>query len=87
MGKQDRSTGGGGEELSKLESILEELIEIGEDTDQRVEEFKKQQQGKSFLHAVLNIFQICTSKPHVCMCLYVVDCETTPLINIFPRLN
>ena len=37
MGKQERSTGGGGEELSELESILEELIKIGEDTDQRVE--------------------------------------------------
>ena len=38
MAKQERSTGGGGEELSELESILEELIEIGEDTDQTVEE-------------------------------------------------
>ena len=38
MAKQERSTGGGGEELSELESTLEELIEIGEDTDQRVEE-------------------------------------------------
>ena len=38
MAKEERSTGGGGEELSELESILEELIEIGEDTDQRAKE-------------------------------------------------
>ena len=38
MAKEERSTGGGGEELSELENLLEELIEIGEETDQKVEE-------------------------------------------------
>ena len=38
MAKEERGTGGGGEELSELESLLEELTEIGEETDQRLEE-------------------------------------------------
>ena len=38
MGKEERATGGGGSELSEWESILEELIEINEESEQRAAE-------------------------------------------------
>ena len=37
-GKEERSTGGGGSELSEGESILEELIEINNESEQRAAE-------------------------------------------------
>ena len=41
MGKEERSTGGGGVGLSEVEILLEELIEIEDDTNQRAEEDHK----------------------------------------------
>ena len=41
IAKQERSTGGGGEELSELESILEELIKIGKGERKAVEMRKR----------------------------------------------
>ena len=41
MGKEERSTGGGGVDLSEVEIFLEELIEIEDDTNQRAEEDHK----------------------------------------------
>lgn len=38
IAKENRGTGGCGEELSEVECILEDLTEIGDETDQRVEE-------------------------------------------------
>ena len=38
MEKEERSTGGGGVDLSEVEILLEELIEIEDDTNQRAEE-------------------------------------------------
>ena len=38
MGKQERSTGGGGVDLSEVEILLEDLIGIEDDTKQRAEE-------------------------------------------------
>ena len=38
MGQEERLTGGGGSELDELESILEELIEINEESEQRAED-------------------------------------------------
>ena len=38
MGKEERATGGGGSELSEWESILEELIEINEESEPRAAE-------------------------------------------------
>ncbi len=35
MGKEERSTGGGGSELNECESILEELIQINEESEQK----------------------------------------------------
>ena len=41
MGKEERSTGGGDVDLSEVEILLEELIEIEDDTNQRAEEDHK----------------------------------------------
>ena len=41
IGKGERSTGGGGVDLSEVEILLEELIEIEDDTNQRAEEDHK----------------------------------------------
>ena len=38
MGQEERSTGGGGSELDESESILEDLIEINEESEQRAED-------------------------------------------------
>ena len=38
MGKEERSTGEGASELSERESILEELIEINKESEQRAGE-------------------------------------------------
>ena len=38
MAKQEKETGGGGEELTEKEKLLEELMEICEETEKRVEE-------------------------------------------------
>ena len=38
MGKQERSTGGGGVDLSEVEILLDDLIGIEDDTKQRAEE-------------------------------------------------
>ena len=49
MGKQERSTGGGGVGLSGVEILLEDLIGIEGDTKQRAEEdykTKKDQQER-----------------------------------------
>ena len=37
-GKQDRATGGGGIEVTEVENLLEELIAIEEDTNERADE-------------------------------------------------
>ena len=37
-GKQDRATGGGGIEVNEVENLLEELIAIEEDTNERADE-------------------------------------------------
>ena len=37
MGQEERSTGGGGSELDESESILEDLIDINEESEQRAE--------------------------------------------------
>ena len=41
MGKEERSTGGGDVDLSDVEILLEKLIEIEDDTNQRAEEDQK----------------------------------------------
>ena len=41
MGKQERSTGGGGVDLSDIEILLEDLTGIDDDTNQRAEEDNK----------------------------------------------
>lgn len=38
MGGKEQSTGIAGEDLTKLEELLEEFIEISEETEKRVEE-------------------------------------------------
>ena len=38
MGQEERSTGGGGSELDESESMLEDLIEVNEESEQRAEE-------------------------------------------------
>lgn len=48
MAREERATGDGGRELTETETLLEELIEIGEETDHQMEneEAKKKQNSE-----------------------------------------